>query len=132
MIGGDITEVTFNNPSVGSGFFKAKAGEGNSYDTGGIRTDDDDKSITGDGEPIWTQNRKMGHFQILIGNDMSIRKDLEKLALLAGSVDETTWTFTVINGTTYRCTGRPVGDLLADIDKSTIPLKVASPGIKQV
>lgn len=130
--GGDIKEVTFNNANIGSVSFKPKAGEGNTYDLGGVRTADDNSGITADGEAIWTQNMKMGMLQVLIANDMNVRKDLEKLADSAAALVETTVTFTVINGVTYRGKGMVVGDLIADIDKATVPVKINVPQFKQI
>lgn len=125
MYGGDIKEITFNNPEVGSGVFKPKTAEGNTYDPGGLRNVDDKNSVTADGERIVTKNMTIGFFQVLIGNDMNVRKDMEKLIALAGTLSKTTWTFTIINGISYRGEGDVVGDLTADIDKATIPLKVS-------
>lgn len=130
--GGDIQEVTFNNSSVGSGIFKPKAGEANTFDPGGIRVADDSGSITSDGQPIWTQNQKMGGFQILIANDMNTRRDIEKMAQLAGSATPTQWTVTLKNGTIWRGAGYIVGDIAADTDKATVPMKVAVPQWKQI
>lgn len=130
--GGDISEVTFNNSEVGSGTFKPKAGEANTFDPGGIRTMDDNKAITSDGEPIWTQNNQMGFFQILIANDMNVRKEVEKLAQIAASATPTTWTVSMLNGAVYRGVGYMVGDITADVDKATVPLKVAAPKFKQI
>lgn len=130
--GGDITDVTFSNSEVGSGSFKAKAGEGNTYDTGGIRVADDAGSVTTDGTMIVVKNRKLGFFQILIANDMNVRKDLETMSKLAASLSPTVWTFTCINGKTYRGSGEVVGDHTGDIDKATVPLKVQGPEFKQI
>jgi hypothetical protein len=130
--GGDIKEITFNNAEVGSGIFKPKAGEGNTYDVGGLRTADDTKAITADGELIVTQNMQAGFLQVLIANDMNVRQDLEKAASLAASQSRTTWTFTCVNGITYRGVGVVAGDLSGDIDKATVPLKVVCPEWKQV
>ena len=44
---GDITEVTFNHPTIGQGVFFPKANEGNTFDQGGIRTSDDASIISG-------------------------------------------------------------------------------------
>lgn len=129
--GGDVIEITFNGGGK-SGVFFPKAGEGNTYDLGGVRTQDDNKSITSRGEAIWTQNNQMGFFQVLIANDMNVRQDLETLRDLAASLTEITWTFQIINGTKYRGTGMVVGDLTADIDKATVPLKVSAPSFKKI
>lgn len=125
--GGDIKSLTFNNDEVGSGIFKPKAGEANTLEPGGLRSNDDTSAITSDGELIVTQNMKAGYVQILIANDANVRKDLEKASQLAGSSKDTTWTVTLINGAIYKGKGIVVGDLLADLDKATLPLKVVAP-----
>jgi hypothetical protein len=130
MYGGDIIEVTYNNSEVGSGTFRPKAGEGNTYDVGGFRNDA--SAITGGGESIITKNRKPGFFQVLLSNDMNNQKDVEKLADLAKSTQPTTWTFQVANNKIYRGTGVVDGDIVADIDKATVPLKVTGPQFKQI
>lgn len=130
--GGDITSITYNNPEVGSGVFKPKAGEGNTYDLGGMRYVDDVNSKTSDGTGIWTQNNKMGFFQVLIANDMNVNKDAEKIVALHRSTSDTLWTFTVVNGCTYRGKGRPVGDVAPDVDKATVSLKVNVEELEQV
>jgi hypothetical protein len=38
---GDILEVTYNHPTLGSGVFYPKANEGNKFDPGGFRNNDD-------------------------------------------------------------------------------------------
>ena len=60
-VGGDITEISFNHPTIGSGVLYPKSGEEFNYDLGGIRTDDDAKGTTGDGQSIkkMTRNRWM-------------------------------------------------------------------------
>ncbi len=130
-VGGDIKEINFNNEEVGSGIFKAKAGEANTLELGGIRVNDDTSAITSDGEMITTQNRKAGYAQILIANDANVRKDLETASKLAGSTKPTIWTITLMNSTIYKGQGLPVGDLLADLDKATLPLKINVPQFVQ-
>ena len=56
--GGDITEITFNNATFGSGSFFPKASEDSTFDLGGFRVDDDADSISGDGAGIYRKNRK--------------------------------------------------------------------------
>jgi len=133
-VGGDIVEITFNHPSsnIGSGVFAAKSGEGNTYDTGGFRTEDDANSVTGSGSPIWKKNRKMGFFQIVVENDMNVNQNLEKIALMAAHPVPAEWTFTVINGAVYKGSGKPVGDITGNINDATVPLKVAGAEFKKI
>lgn len=130
--GGDIIEITFNHSVIGSGTFFPKAAEPGTYDLGGYRSKDDANSIDGSGASIDVMNRVRGFFETTIANDMNIAKDAEKIAELAASPIEATWTFTVINGITYSGDGKPVGDIIPDIDKGTLKIKVAGSKFKQV
>jgi hypothetical protein len=131
MYGGDVTDITFNNSEVGSGTLKAKSGEGNTYDPGGVRNTGEG-NITSDGTRIQTKNMKPGFFKVLIANDMNQNKDAEKLVALAKSLAPTTWTFTIINGKTYRGVGDVMGDIQPDIDKATVSLHVEAAEFKQI
>lgn len=124
-VGGDIIEVTFNHPTIGSGTFFPKSSESSSYDTGGFRSKDESNAIDGSGTPIDTMNQVRGMFECTVSNDMNTNQDLEKAAALAASPVPATWTFSVINGVSYSGSGKPVGDLNADIDKATFKLKVS-------
>lgn len=124
--GGDIREVTFTHPTIGSGAFFPKANEGNKLDPGGIRTSDDASMIDGSGEPIWQMNFVRGGFEILIANDMNNRNDIAKVALLAGDPVDSEWTVALLNGTVWSGTGRPVGEISADVNVATLPIKIAS------
>jgi hypothetical protein len=131
-VGGDIEEVTFNHPTIGSGTLFAKSGEDNTYDPGGIRTADDANSIDGGGNPIWQKNRVMGFFEITCSNDQNVRGDVEKIALLAADPVPADWTFSIINGTVYGGKGKPVGDVNGNINKATFKLKVAGAQFKKI
>lgn len=128
---GDITEITYSHPTLGSGTFFPKANEGNSFDPGGIRNSDDASMITGNGEMMVQKNRVRGSFEVLVENDMNIREDQLKLTALAESPVPTNWTFSVINGTVWAGAGVIVGDIVADVNAGTIPLKVAGSFVKQ-
>lgn len=131
-VGGDITEITYNHPTLGSGTFFPKSSESNSYDTGGFRSKDESNGIDGSGAVIDTMNRVRGFFEATVANDMNNNQDLEKAVALASSPVPATWVFTVINGKSYTGTGKPVGDLNADVDKATFKLKVAGASFKIV
>jgi hypothetical protein len=62
-IGGDILELTFNHPTIGSGVVFAKAGEDNTFDAGGLRTGDDANMIDGGGNMIQQMNRVRWSFE---------------------------------------------------------------------
>lgn len=131
-VGGDIIEVTYNHPTLGSGTFFPKSSEASTYDTGGFRSKDEANAIDGSGTPIDTMNQVRGFFEVTAANDMNTSKDIEKAAALAASPVPATWTFSVINGVSYSGTGKPVGDLSGDVDKATFKLKVAGGVFNQV
>ena len=123
-VGGDITGATWAHPTLGSGKVDVKAGEDSTYDTGGYRSSDEASMIDGSGNMIDQMNRVRPSFELTGVNDMSAQT-IEKIAALAGSPVPATWTFSVINGTTYQLKGKPVGDLQPNVNQSTFKLKVA-------
>ncbi len=131
-VGGDILEISFNHPTIGSGLLKPKAGEDNTYDVGGIRTGDDANMIDGGGTPILQKNRVRGFFEVVVSNDQNEQEELDKMALLAADPVEAEWTFTIINGTVWGGKGTPVGDLQGNINQSTFTLKVAGKEFKKI
>lgn len=130
-VGGDIREVTDNHPTLGSFVYKVKASEDNTYDTGGFRSNDDANMVTGGKEMITQINAKLGFLQVNLVNDMT-NSVAERLASLAASPVDSVWTFTAINGVTYRGKGRPVGDINPNINTTIVAVKIASPEFKQV
>ncbi len=131
-VGGDIIEVTYNHPTLGSGTFFPKSSEASNYDTGGFRSKDESNAIDGGGTPIDTMNQVRGFFETTISNDMNTNQELEKLVALAESPVPATWVFSVINGVSYSGSGKPVGDLQGDVDKAVIKLKVAGTRFKKI
>lgn len=124
-VGGDVIEITYNHPTLGSGTFFPKANEGNTFDPGGIRTNDDNSQIASAGEIIWQMNRTRGMVEVLVLNDQNERNDFQKIAELQSDPLPADWTMSIINGTTYAFSGKPVGDIGADINAATVPLKLA-------
>jgi hypothetical protein len=123
---GDILEVTYNHPTLGSGVFYPKANEGNKFDPGGFRNNDDASMITGSGSIMYQKNRVVGSFEILVENDAVIRQDAQKAVDLQKSAEEAVWTVTHINGSVWKGTGQPVGDVSIDLNAGTFTLKVVS------
>lgn len=123
---GDIQEVTFNHPTLGSGVFFPKSAEGNTFDPGGLRNSDDANSITGGGSLMIQKNRVRGFFEIIIENDMNVRNDAIVLKELSASPLPADWTVTHINGTVWAGSGVPVGDITPDMNTGTMTLKVVS------
>jgi hypothetical protein len=123
--GGDIIEISYNHPTVGSGVLSPKASEDNEYDLGGVRTNDDDQMITSKGEAIYSMTNKRWSASAVVASDMNIRKEYEKMSAMNSSIDEATWSFLHINGTVYKGKGKVVGDLKLNVNKSTFSFKVA-------
>lgn len=127
--GGNITEITFNHPTLGNGILTVKANTDNIYDLGGVRGDDDDDSIDGSGTVIRKLNQKRWFVNLPeVAWDMNNKEDLEKITAMAGSPVEATWVFSHINGTSYGGTGSPVGDLGGNTNAATFPLKISGGG----
>lgn len=127
-VGGDITEITFNHPTVGSGTIFPKSAEDSTFDLGGFRSNDDGNMIDGGGNMIDQMNRVRWSFESTVAWDMNVDETLEKLVSLASSPDQADWTFTSINGTIYGGKGKPVGDLQGNGNAATFALKISGGG----
>ena len=129
---GDITEITVSHPELGDRSFFPKANEGNTYDQGGFRTNDDQSQVAGNGAPIRQMNRVLGMLQATIENDMNVREDADFINQLAANPVSGTWTFSVVNGTTWKGTGFPVGDIQPDINAGTFQLTIRSGTFRKI
>lgn len=125
MTGGDILEITFNHPTLGSGVIYPKSGEDSTFDLGGFRSDDDAQAVAGNGQMIDKMNRKRWSVDTVIAWDMNTDITLEKIVALAGSPVMADYTITHINGTVYGGKGKPVGDLQGNGNAATFPLKIS-------
>ena len=105
-VSGDIKEITFNHPSLGSGTFKPIAGEDATFDLGGRRTLDEDV-ITSDGEKINKISMMPWKYESPVRWAASTGLDLEKLIALSGSPEDADWTFELMDETIYGGKGRP-------------------------
>lgn len=128
-VGGDIVEITYNHPTLGSGSFFPKAGEDSEYNLGGFRNDDEANGIDGGGGMIVKKNRTRWHFGIKVAWDANTRHDLEKAIALANSNVAADYTFSHSNGTVYRGAGYPVGDLMGNGNTATFDLKISGGGV---
>lgn len=128
-VGGDIIEVAWNHPTLGSGHFFGKASEDSTFDPGGFRTDDATDGIDGSGQAIYKKNRTRWMFECTIGWDANNRQELEKLNDLSGSAAEAVFTVSWINGSVYKGSGTIVGDLKGAGNAATIPFKASGGGI---
>lgn len=129
VVGGDILEIGYNHPTLGSGTFFPKSGEDSTSELGGLRSEDDDSAVDGSGAKIRKLTRRGWSVECTISCDANVRTDQEKLAALSGSTEETEFTITYVNGTVYSGTGNPVGDIAANTNNATIALKIAGGGV---
>lgn len=124
-IGGQLTEITWSHPDLGTGTIAPKSNEDSTLDTGGIRSDDEANGIAGDGTAIRKMNIIRWMVETTVANDTNVGKQLEKLAALAGNPKEATFRFTHINGSVYSGSGFPVGDIQASLGNATVKIKFA-------
>lgn len=125
--GGDIVEITYNNPEIGSGTLRPKSSEDSMYDLGGVRTLDDPNMIDGAGRAIYQMNRRRPEFTVKCAWDWD-NQDLETITALSAVTSETSFTFTNINQTVYKLVGKMVGDIQGNGNVSTVDIKVAGSG----
>lgn len=128
-VGGDIVEITFNHPTLGSGVLFVKAAEDNTFDTGGYTKDDDSNSVTGNGLNIQKMNAKRWFFEGTVAWEMDGDPDtLSRIQALANDPLESEWTITHVNKTIWGGTGSPVGDIQANGNAATLTLKISGGG----
>lgn len=123
--GGDIIEISYNHPTIGSGILQPKANEDNEYDIGGVRSNDDEQGISSQGEAIYSMTMKRWSAKCVVASDMNIRQEYEKVIAMAASIDEGVFSFQHINGTIYKGKGKPVGDLKLNVNQSTFQLQLS-------
>ncbi len=127
-VGGDIIEITFNHPTIGSGVIYPKSNEDSTFDPGGYRSNDDSNMIDGAGNMIDQMNRVRWSVETTVAWDMNTAKDLNKISELASSPVQADWTFTHINGSVFGGKGKPVGDVSGNGNNATFTLKVSGGG----
>jgi hypothetical protein len=87
--------------------------------------------IDGSGAAIYQVNRVRWSFMVKCGWDFTAG-DLEALTNLAAATSETQFTFTNINGTIYKGTGKMVGDINGNGNSSTVDIKASGGGQMQI
>jgi hypothetical protein len=127
-VGGDILEVAFNHPTIGSGTIFPKANEDSTLDLGGFRSDDGEDGIDGSGNMIDKMTRKRWGAEMVAAWDNNVRQELEKMVALAESAVPAVFTISHVSGAVYKGTGKPVGDLKGAALNATFPLKLAGGG----
>jgi len=127
--GGDITEITYNHPELGSGTLFTKANEDGTIDLGGYRSNDDANMVTGNGQFIDQLNRVRGRFESPpIAWDMVSADELKQLTDMTESPVLADWTITSITGTVWAGRGKPVGDIQGNTNQATNSLTIAFEG----
>lgn len=126
--GGDITEIRYNHPSLGSGVWFPKAGEDSTFDLGGIRGNDDANSIDGGGRSIRQLNRVRWSCEATISWDMNNSGELDQAKKLAANSVEAEWTISHINGSVWKGIGAPVGDIQGNGNAATFSIKISGGG----
>jgi hypothetical protein len=127
-VGGDIIEITWNHPTLGTGRVNPKSAEDTTYDLGGFRGNDDANMVDGGGNTIRQLNQVRWSFEAVCPWDMNTREELEKISAMAADPVEADWTITHINGTVHGGTGAPVGDIQGNGNAATFTLKVSGGG----
>lgn len=123
-IGGDISEISFSNPEVGTGFFYPMSGEEHSLDKGGFRSEDN-KAIDGSGRLIQSMKRAVGTLEVVASNSTETG-DYDNACAIAASTAETTWTIAMLNGDVWKGTGVIQGDIKLNTYKTNFTLTVVS------
>jgi hypothetical protein len=123
--GGDILEISYKHPTLGSVVLFPKSAEDFTLDPGGFRSNDDANMITASGEMIDQINRVRWSMEGPVGWDMAVKDELAQMSRLSASPILADWTFTHINGTIWGGKGKPVGDLNGNTNTAQMSLKIA-------
>ncbi|MBX2906181.1 MAG: hypothetical protein KF744_09095 [Taibaiella sp.] len=132
--GGDVREITWNNPVLGSGRLLFKSGCSSQYNLGGYRSEDADDGVDSGGNMIDTMTNTRWSFEtdnVAWSMLESNRMELEAMVACAGVVETTDFTITSINGVVYAGNGKPVGNPIGDGKSSTFSIKLAGGGVLQ-
>lgn len=128
MVGGDITELTFNHPTLGTGTLFVKSDEDSELDTGGYRSADEEKGVATNGDMIDGMSLSRWSASFVVASDLTNPDHLQKIVALAKHPLPATWTISHISSAVYRGKGKPVGDVKQALKASTIQLKIAGGG----
>jgi hypothetical protein len=127
-VGGDIKEIRYNHPNLGSGVWFAKSGEDSTFDNGGIRGNDDANMVDGGGRTIRQLNRVRWSCEATVSWDMNVSNELEQAKKLAAHPVEAEWLISHINGTDWKGIGAPVGDIKGNANAATFSVKISGGG----
>ena len=128
VVSGDLTEVSYNHPTLGSGTWFPKAAEDNTFDDGGFRSDDDANGVDGGGNTIRKLNQVRWSLETTVSWNMNSANELEKASQLAASPVEADWTISHANGTVWKGTGAPVGDVKGNGNTGLMQIKISGGG----
>lgn len=127
--GGDILEISYKHPTLGSGTWNPKSSEDGTLDPGGSRSNDDANMITGNGQMIDQINRVRWSFEGVVAWDQAVSDELEQARKLAASPVLSDWTITHANGTIWGGKGKPVGDIKGNTNTTQMSIKLSGGGI---
>jgi hypothetical protein len=125
---GDLIEVRWSHPTLGSGVFYPKSGEDSTLELGGFRNSDDANMNSGNGERIYQKNRVSPFFECVVANDTITNLEAETAVALAQSSVEAIWEVSHSNGSSYKLRGLPSGDIQPNLNQGTFTLKVVGSG----
>lgn len=128
FVGGDILEISYKHPTLGSGTLFPKSSEDMTVDPGGYMSADEAEGVTGDGQPINKLTRKRWFCETTVAWDTSVTDELDQLNNLASNPVDADWTFTHINGTIWGGKGRPVGDIQGSTKDAQAKIKISGGG----
>jgi hypothetical protein len=128
FIGGDILEISYKHPTLGSGTWFPKAGEDLTLDSGGYTSADESDGITSDGQPINKINRKRWMCECSVAWDMANNDEVDKASKLAASPVDADFTFAHISGVVWGGKGRPVGDIQGSTKDAQMKIKISGGG----
>lgn len=128
-VGGDVLEISFKHETLGSGKLRCKAAEDGTLEKGGLRNNDDENSVTGDGQLILNKNYRRGTWESPpVAWDMTEQKTLDVLSQMAESSLAADWTISHVSGQIWGGNGVPVGDIPGATNTAQITLKLAFNG----
>ncbi len=127
--GGDILEMSYKHPIIGSGTWFFKSTEDGTIDLGGYRSTDDVNMVTGDGQMIDQMNRVRWSFEGVVAWDMATSNELDQARKLASSPVMSDWTITLMNGTVWGGKGKPVGDIQGNTNSPQMSVKISGGGL---
>jgi hypothetical protein len=124
--GGDLQELSINNPDAGLMVYGGLNGEDSSYILGGYQNEDNG-AVDGFGRLILSKKRVVGSLEAVVSNDMgSASPEFEHAQAVQNSLQESVITFANSNGEVYSGTGTIVGEVKLSGKTSTFSFKLVS------